>query len=44
MNRTILATAGAAGLIVAALAALAVDVLLHDLDDIAAMPDWEVGL
>lgn len=43
MSRAILAT-GAAGLIVATLAALAVDALLHDLDDIAAMPDWEVGL
>ncbi len=45
MSRAILATAGAAGLIVAALAALAADALLHDLEDsVETYGDWEVGL
>jgi hypothetical protein len=45
MTRTILATAGAAGLIVAALASLAIDALLHDLEDsVETYGDWEVGL
>lgn len=44
MTRAILAT-GAAGLIVAALAALAVEALLHDLEhSVETYGDWEVGL
>ena len=44
MTRTILA-AGAAGLIVATLAALAADALLGDLEhSVETYGDWEVGL